>query len=101
MLAPRPIARAKNFFQNTIDKLGIICYTVFRKKRKGNFKMYTLSIYTYEISDYNRLDLYISGCEAAYAAFHKACELADLTGAFVSLWDSDTGEIVADNGEDE
>lgn len=37
----------------------------------------------------------IDGCEAAYAAYHKACELGELLGAEVALCDTNTGEVVA------
>lgn len=37
----------------------------------------------------------IDGCEAAYAVYHKACELAELLGTDVALGDDSTGEIVA------
>ena len=42
-----------------------------------------------------------SGCDAAYAAFRMACELAELTGGCVSLIDAETAEVLADNSEDE
>lgn len=45
----------------------------------------------------------ICGCEAAYAAFRKACDLSDLMSdgeIIVTLCDADTGEVIADNIED-
>lgn len=43
----------------------------------------------------------ISGCEAAYDAFHKACDLAEAMGdILVCLADAETGEVVADNCDD-
>ena len=60
--------------------------------------MYTVSIYT---DGTNRIDLRVDGCEAAYAAYRMACDMAELTGATVDLWDSETGEVLACNGEDE
>ena len=47
------------------------------------------------------VSLPISGCDAAYAAFRMACELAELTGGCVSLIDAETAEVLADNSEDE
>ena len=43
----------------------------------------------------------IDGCEAAYNAFHKMCDFAEITGLTVCLYDSETGEVVADNEEEE
>ena len=43
----------------------------------------------------------VSGCDAAYAAFRMACELAELTGGCVSLIDAETAEVLADNSEDD
>lgn len=37
----------------------------------------------------------ISGCEAAYEAFKKACELAELVGKDCALVDNETGEVIA------
>lgn len=39
----------------------------------------------------------VSGCDAAYAAFRMACELTELTGGTVVLYDWTTGEALADN----
>ena len=37
----------------------------------------------------------VSGCEAAYEAFKKACELAELVGKDCALVDNETGEVIA------
>lgn len=37
----------------------------------------------------------VSGCEAAYEAYKKACEFAELVGKDCALFDADTGEIIA------
>lgn len=37
----------------------------------------------------------VDGCEAAYAAYRKACELGEMLGVEVALCDVMTGEIVA------
>ena len=41
----------------------------------------------------------VAGCDAAYAAFRMACELAELTGGCVSLIDAETAEVLADNSD--
>lgn len=39
----------------------------------------------------------VDGCEAAYAAFKKACELAELVGADdCALVEMENGEVIAD-----
>lgn len=43
----------------------------------------------------------VSGCEAAYAAFEKACDFAEILGLTVDLVDGETGEILTDNRDDE
>lgn len=44
----------------------------------------------------------ISGCEAAYDAFRKACDLAEVMGdILVCLCDAETGEVVADNNDED
>lgn len=60
--------------------------------------MYNIDIYT---DGLNRVSLAVSGCEAAYAAFRSACEVAELTGARVDLWDSETDEVLASSEDDE
>lgn len=49
----------------------------------------------------NNKDFEICGCEAAYEAFCRACEFGDIIGALVTLVDGETGEVLADNEEDE
>ena len=43
----------------------------------------------------------VSGCEAAYEAFRRACDFAELLGVLVTPADGETGEILADNQGDE
>ena len=43
----------------------------------------------------------VSGCEAAYVAFEKACDFAEILGITVDLVDGETGEVLADNRDDE
>ena len=43
----------------------------------------------------------VSGCEAAYEAFRRACDFAELLGVLVTLVDGETGEVLADNQGDE
>ena len=43
----------------------------------------------------------IDGCEAAYSAYHKACELGELLNAEVALCDTYTGEVVACLSDDD
>ena len=42
-------------------------------------------------------DFYVTGCEAAYEAFYKACEFGDYLGLIVVLCDAETGEVLADS----
>ena len=37
----------------------------------------------------------VDGCEAAYAAYRKACELGEMLGRDVALCDTETCEVVA------
>lgn len=37
----------------------------------------------------------VSGCEFAYEAYRKACELAELLGKDCALVDAETGEVLA------
>lgn len=37
----------------------------------------------------------VDGCEAAYAAYRKACELGEMLGRNVALCDTETCEVVA------
>jgi len=46
----------------------------------------------------------ISGCEAAYAAFREACNLSDAMSdgeIVVTLADARTGEVIADNVDED
>ena len=43
----------------------------------------------------------VFGCEAAYAAFEAACDFAEILGLTVNLIDSETGEVLAHNRDDE
>lgn len=37
----------------------------------------------------------VSGCEAAYEAYQKACELCEMLGADnAAIWDPITGEVI-------
>ena len=47
----------------------------------------------------NRFVAEVEGCEAAYAAYTKATELADMVGETVHLVDGETGEIIASSDE--
>lgn len=46
---------------------------------------------------------HIDGCEAAYAAYRKACELGETLGVAIALTDAETGEVIAhfEGDEDE
>lgn len=43
----------------------------------------------------NRMVAEVSGCEIAYAAYEKLCEVAEMTGCEASLVDATTSEVVA------
>lgn len=43
----------------------------------------------------------VNGCEAAYAAYRKACELGEMLGVEVALCDAETGEVVACLSDDD
>lgn len=44
----------------------------------------------------------VNGCEAAYDAYHKACDLAEAIGADnCAIWDTVTTEILADMASEE
>lgn len=43
----------------------------------------------------------VAGYEAAYDAFRKACELCEITWTLCCLVDDETGEVIADNREEE
>lgn len=49
----------------------------------------------------NGKDFEVCGCEAAYEAFRKACDFGGMVGALVALVDGETGEVLADNEEDD
>lgn len=56
--------------------------------------MYTIGIWT-ERTGWQSWT--VDGCEAAYAAYRKACELCELVGAGnAAIWDTVTTEILAD-----
>ena len=38
---------------------------------------------------------HIEGCEAAYAAYRKACELGETLGVAIALTDAEAGEVIA------
>jgi hypothetical protein len=60
--------------------------------------MYTITFGTQNgWADIARVD----GCEAAYAAYRKACELGEMLGVEVALCDAETGEVVACLSDDE
>lgn len=42
----------------------------------------------------------ISGCEAAYEAYKKACEFAELVGVDCDLVDIENGEVIACLGDE-
>lgn len=43
----------------------------------------------------------VLGCEAAYEAFRKACEFAEILSLRVDLWDGETSEVLASNDDEE
>lgn len=47
----------------------------------------------------NRMVVEVEGSEAAYAAYVKATELADMTGETAHLVDGETGEIITSSDE--
>lgn len=85
----------KIFFQKGLDKSNLMCYNNDRKEEREDKKMreYFVSVGSAQFA--------VSGCEAAYEAFRKACDFADLLGVLVTLADGETGEILADNQGDE
>ena len=42
----------------------------------------------------------VSGCEAAYEAYRKACEFGAIIGQPVCLVDGETAEVLADSEEE-
>lgn len=61
--------------------------------------MFTINLYDYSKNAWNEI-AQVSGCEAAYEVYKKACEFAELVGMDCALVDAETGEIIA-NLEDE
>jgi len=57
--------------------------------------MFTINFFDYGKNEWNEI-AQVSGCEAAYEAYRKACELAELLGMDCALVDAETGEIIAD-----
>lgn len=49
----------------------------------------------------NGNDFEVNGCEAAWAAFRSAMAFGDMVGATVTLVDGETGEVIADNMDEE
>ena len=47
------------------------------------------------------VDYEFKGYEAAYKAYHMACDLGEQLGQMVTLWDGETGEVLADNSGEE
>ena len=47
----------------------------------------------------NRMVVEVEGSEAAYAAYVKATEIADMTGETAHLVDGETGEIITSSVE--
>lgn len=43
----------------------------------------------------------VSGTEAAYEAYIKACEFAEMVGKDCALMDAETGEIIAEMNEED
>ena len=60
--------------------------------------MYIIEVYT---SKRNRVMLEVKGDEAAWAAYNLACDMADLTGASVKLWEDDSGDTLAEYNKEE
>lgn len=42
----------------------------------------------------NRMVVEVEGCEVAWEAYRKSCELAELSGEIASLIDGETGEVI-------
>ena len=47
------------------------------------------------------VDYEFKGYEAAYQAYHMACDLGDRLGLRVDLWDGETGEVLASSDDEE
>ena len=63
--------------------------------------MYTLIISNFYNDTRTEAQFHVGGMEAAYTAFRKACEMCELTGGSVVLIDSETGEVMADNWDED
>lgn len=61
--------------------------------------MFTINLFNYNTNNWNEI-AQVSGCEAAYEAYKRACDFAELVGMDCALIDAETGEILA-NLEDE
>lgn len=59
--------------------------------------MFTINLFNY--NGWNEIAQF-SGCEAAYEAYERACDFAELVGMDCALINAETGEILA-NLEDE
>lgn len=59
------------------------------ERDKGDLKM------TYYLYMDNRMVAEVNGCDVAYAAYEKLCEVAEMTGCEAYLVDATTGEVVA------
>lgn len=61
--------------------------------------MYTIGIWT-EKQGWSSWQ--VDGCEAAWNAYHKACDLCEAVGAGnAAIWDTATTEILADWVDDQ
>lgn len=63
--------------------------------------MYTMIISNFYNETRTEAQFHVGGCDAAYLAFRKAREMCELTGGSVVLIDTETGEVVADNWEED
>lgn len=63
--------------------------------------MYTLIISSVYGDNCTEAQFHVGGCEAAYEAFRKACDLCEIAGGSVTLIDTETAEVVADNWDEE
>jgi hypothetical protein len=85
----------KTFFQKTIDICDFSCYNNDRKKEREEKEMrkYFVSV--------GGTDYEFKGYEAAYQAYHMACDFAETLGLRVDLWDGETGEVLASSDDEE
>ena len=82
----------------TVDKTIHPCYNTDRKrernKERRNTTIYEVGIWT---PRKGWQSWHVEGCEAAYEAYRKACELCELVGAEnAAIWDAVTFEVLAD-----